>query len=367
MSDLSCTEIVYESSAIGYGDELSSCPVRAARDEKGRVVFPNDKTVGPLLCLGCGGPLTLRRQHQRARLNSATGTRTVFQVRAHFVHVGGVTSGQCSAESAEHATAKALLVQFPDHPMSFCCMGCGTERPFGSLPDGRRVLEQALDAGRLRVDVAILGVDNASVIGAIEVHHTHACDDSKLAVLQEQLAGCWCEVRAADVLSSLQCNCPVPVSCCPVEYCSTCVLQQRETLQRKRCRLLETLETTSIINTLESNLQWAQKELTRAVVQLQTTQQTLSLSRIGRGQSCTEHTLTFGRYSGVSLEILMKQDPRYVCWLATSPPGCNLPSDYLEAARKLTKGLCRRCACHMPTPTPEWKTLCLDCWQAGKH
>ena len=74
--------------------------------------------------------------------------------------------------------------------------------------------------------------------------------------------------------------------------------------------------------------------------------------------------LDFGRYRGVSLQALLREDPRYVLWLARGgSPDNPLQSGLVGQARILTRGkICRRCCVALPADNPSWKLECRECF-----
>lgn len=317
--------------------------VPVARDNNGQPTMTNAD--GPFTCYVCKGALVYRRLHRRSR-TSPTHT-TVFDVCGHFVHFG---PRQCHRESYQHKLAKELLLQrLP--PLWIHCSNCGNRTVFDKLPaDGDRVAEWTTENGR-RLDVGILS-STGELCGAIEVWHSHACDDSKLVDLQDLVGDAWCEVRAADVISQAGQGGGVIVATCSAMACPGCCeghAQQRET------KLLATKAETAALQAEAAAID--EKCAAERAMRLANTRQRL----IAMGGT---PVIEFGRYSGVSVPALLSEDPTYVIWLAkggTEDLHFVVPVDILKAARVLTKGLCKLCA--VPVDGPAWKTLCTDCYR----
>lgn len=178
---------------------------------------------GPFRCIGCGRPVVFRRAHKRTRSSSGV----TYCVRGHFAHAGTDSDGDACHETWFHAAAKALLVAFPTHPLRAVCAGCQTARPFDDVPTtGRRLAEfrfVAPGGGERIADVAVLADDDdGTLLGVIEVRHTHACDEAKLLDLCDALGTGWCEVSAVDVVECMRADLPIPILAHAAAGCETC-------------------------------------------------------------------------------------------------------------------------------------------------
>ena len=308
-------------------------PVAFAHNTQG--VLTDQDVDGPFTCLACNGKMVFRHTHKRTR--HTRGTTSTFEVRGHFFHTKATGCG----ETWVHHAAKVLLVQHPDHPFQSRCGTCGHVQPFAALPSGRRVAERPL--GSRTVDVAVLSEDDDTVVGAIEVHHTHACDDDRLMDLWNALGNRWWEVLAMDVVACVQQGVPIPVATHMHGLCPVCDRRRTDEMTSTTARLFQTRDAVQSLLDLH-------RETKRA-------DQLKRLVAMGG-----EHVLEFGKYRGVSLEALLTEDAAYVAWVAKGGGDvpCIIPSALVLAARSLLKGHCH--ACGVRVEGPDWKTLCKECW-----
>lgn len=135
-------------------------------------------------CAGCKGPLILR---------------CGAQVRPHFAHLKGAA---CSGETAEHAAAKRWVADhFASLAFASRCPRCGdASEPIRPRARGcSGILRAEIEApyGTYRLDVGIL--EDAHVVGAIEVWRTHAVPSDKRRMLSAVLRH-FIELRACDIL-----------------------------------------------------------------------------------------------------------------------------------------------------------------------
>ena len=75
------------------------------------------------------------------------------------------------------------------------------------------------------------------------------------------------------------------------------------------------------------------------------------------------HVLPFGKYRGVSLEVLSDEDPGYLLWMARAGSDVVMSAELVRVAQTLMRGRCQRCGDRLAGTVPEWKTLCLECWR----
>lgn len=218
---------------VGSNDERNLVPV--ARDHTGEPVAADTGSSGPFVCYGCDGPLVKRRAHKRSRGGgSANAGTTTFTVREHFVHVHG--DATCAPESRTHRAAKKWLVRHPDHPFMLRCGRCNGEGAFRQLPIGQRWVNEHPLVNRV-LDVALLD-EHGVVTGAVEVCHTHACDDDKLRDLCESLGTRWCEVAATDAVNAIITGKPIPVQTCAVDACKHCLDVEQQAARDRRARMI---------------------------------------------------------------------------------------------------------------------------------
>ena len=189
-------------------------------------------------------------------------------------------------------------------------------------------------------------------MGAIEVRHTHGCDDDKLMDLWETVNDRWCEVLAVDVVECMQRNLPIPIATHMQNLCPVCEERSRERATSTKARLLETRDRAEAVKrmTAELNSALEVESMERQHAERQ------RLIQLG-GQ----HILDFGKYRGVSLEALLTEDPAYVAWVAKGGGELyTVPSPLVLAARRIIQGHCRICGSAIDGPN--WKTLCKECW-----
>ena len=322
--------------------------VSMACDRNGVVTSVNEN--GPFTCLSCGSKMVFRHTHKRTRCTN--GVESTFEVRGHFYHVTTTTCG----ESWMHVAAKRLLMERPGHPLLSRCGGCKRQQAFDALPHGHRVLEYR--AGDRVIDIAILSVEDGAPIGALEVRHTHACDDAKLLDLYELLGNRWCEVLAVDVVQCILHGVPIPVATHMHELCNACHQLFLNGVSSTQTVLLQTREMVDKLRKQTDALEAAAKE--RLAVERQHRAQKKLTHLLSLGGI---HVLDFGKYRGVSLEAVMTEDPAYVAWVAKGGGGdinVLIPSRLVLAARTILRGHCH--VCGVTHDGPAWKTLCKECW-----
>ena len=303
--------------------------VTIARDVKTGSPTHVDTGNGAFTCFGCGGTLLFRRSHRR-HLGTSQGRRgycntSLIEVRGHFVHALHNDQKRCSRESWNHAAAKAIILHHPDYPLDFHCGECQTKKPFRFLPRGLRwVSEHRLgDAWGRVVDVALLDRHNR-VLGAVEVQHTHACDNEKCLDLCDAVGLGWCELRASDVLRCTREYVPIPVSVCAHGVCDVCTESRRIQLQGTRARIEQSRKQCEEIETLDQQLTailTARINSEEALRKTERYRQMLAISEDRNAppkfistttKNSTSPILEFGHYRGVRLDVVFEFDRRYV-------------------------------------------------------
>lgn len=195
-------------------EEYSEYPVRLAKGTCGPITAVCDGEKAT--CYECGSLVYARKEHKRRR------NGIDHMVRSHFFHKKG--GALCTGESIEHLAAKDALIH-NDFTFYMLCGGCGDR--IHVYIEGRRELETVWNGFRLDVGV----FQDTTVVGAIEVLHTHAMENAKMeAMTSNGLA--WCEVYSKDVLSGEK---NIPCVRCAVPYCDSCK-QNMDNDAEKHCR-----------------------------------------------------------------------------------------------------------------------------------
>lgn len=173
------------------------CDIFYARTADGPVsasdppAFYNGKA---LTCYECGNPLHRKKQHKRKR------NGIVYDVREHFAHNPG-SSCSGTAESVEHKAAKHVVVKMAkEWRFQGQCSDCRRAIPVEiARPEHNLETEVSWMDGKYRLDVAVIDPSTAKVVGAVEVLHKHAFDETKAGDMTDGGLA-WCEVKASDVL-----------------------------------------------------------------------------------------------------------------------------------------------------------------------
>jgi hypothetical protein len=226
--------------------------------------------------------------------------------------------------------AKELLAAHPDYPMRFVCGSCSSEKVFDFIPTGRlwktehRVLSGGGASCRI-LDIAVLE-PSGQYCGAVEICDTHPCEDEKLLELTDLVGNRWCELDAQTVVDCIADGLPIPIRTAPSIACDVCSRVEQRVRHRLRSRGLACVRLQQLlasnaraiqeVRTLKAELRQQQSERVRAERErcaARALQQ--MLQRSGEG----DHILTFGKYAGVSLDVLVTEDRAYVEWLA----GCD--------------------------------------------
>lgn len=126
-----------------------------------------------LTCLCCNGCLVLRGAHKRTR------NGIEHPVNAHFMHKT-CRPASCTNESIEHKYAKAKAKQGAlNGSLTFVhtCDACKERIP---IAFGATDAREEVPFGKFRLDVGLID-SGGSVVGAIEIFHTHALDEGRRA------------------------------------------------------------------------------------------------------------------------------------------------------------------------------------------
>jgi hypothetical protein len=157
-----------------------------------RLVSPEEARKGAVYaCPSCDSPVDLHAGDKKRR---------------HFHHRAGASS--CTSESVLHLSAKRLVVQAVDDWLAggqapvfvrTCARPDCAEQTKQPMPKkvGRAAAEHRLRTGHV-ADVALLARAAELPVGVIEIHFTHAVDDTKAF----ELGVPWIEVEAEQVCSS---------------------------------------------------------------------------------------------------------------------------------------------------------------------
>lgn len=134
---------------------------------------------GPLTCYGCGGALAFKEYYRGA-------TRVV----PHFQH----THGSC--EGAAHKMGKLLAAT---KPFTWLVRASCGHLHRVELPGVPQLCEMqwCFEGQTYQLDVPL--VADGVIVGAIEVHDSHACSEAKRDAMTRGLSF-WIEVEAADLL-----------------------------------------------------------------------------------------------------------------------------------------------------------------------
>lgn len=175
--------------------------------------------------------------------------------------------------------------------------------------------ERFVAAVQRHLDVAVVDATDA-VVGAIEVCHTHACDDAKLHDLTDAFGDRWCEVIAADVISAV-------ATCAETRCCPTCMLHRLERHLRTGTHIAELRDRTALETALN-------EALPKHTVVLQRAQQRRNLLRANG----TPPVLEFSPYRAITLGAVWEHDPAYVDAPALRFEGSNaaVSAEVLQAA-----------------------------------
>ena len=267
-------------------------------------------------------------------------TYLTFHVRGHFSHKASKIS--CNKETQLHATAKALLIKKPNRNFIFRCSKCSTEKVVEfrhwSPTNSFRVQEFYVPDIKRVLDVAILNKnDKEALMGAIEVCHTHACDDEKLLDLEAHLKGLWLEVFAKDVIEAYLRDVCIPIATCSAGMCDVCNNSFNKRLEEQKSRLLIAREKTNEMKKIGDELEEEIKQQALCALENKRRKFIIDSTHINGTR------LEFGKYKGTVLEVLIKEDPRYCLWLSSNPKDLEycIPKNVVSKAKALTRGFCQ--------------------------
>lgn len=112
-------------------------------------------------CIDCGSPVLPRM-----------GTKRVF----HFAHK---TKSNCKGETSAHKHCKHLLQQNLDKlSFSSACIKCSQEQQFNDTESIVGIQEYPWK--QYKIDVAMIDKNTKTMVGALEVYHTHRSTQTKL-------------------------------------------------------------------------------------------------------------------------------------------------------------------------------------------
>jgi len=182
------------------------------------------KKDGPFSCICCDGEMVLKR-----------GTLK----RSHFAH----KTSECihkngGIESIEHEYAKQIMA-FSLTKWLFIqrCQECkndhkpprrlGTENSFTTSLEERITINNQV----FTLDVGIFW--NESLVGGIEIRHTHAVPEQKRNILQKSL-DMYYEVNATRIIEAFENDCFVCIDEYTIPTCTSCI-KQKEWKQKRKC------------------------------------------------------------------------------------------------------------------------------------
>ena len=345
------------------------------------------------------------RQHPRVR-GGAT-----FTVRAHFRHRNAPSCGE-TGESAEHHAAVDAF-RFHAFTYQWVCRRCRIVADI-AIP-GMAAIEQAwtYDGRRYRLDIGFMSQD--TVVGAVEVWHTHQTVGQKL---QDLIASglAWCEVRAADVHAAiLRGDFRLRAMACTFDECLSCIARDveadkskllaahQETIRQLRhavtsadatltnvrqvfdnsesdlrgelsqtqeaCetirRRIAGIRSEANVNMLTGIIKWATEQLEFPAE--------VDMSNFDDIVAEPELILKFGKHKGLHMDRLWEARDPYIVWIAgfkyntfegnlpvPSQTGHQPPSVQRQRARELLTGHCY--VCFKPV-NADWKKRCPDCYR----
>jgi hypothetical protein len=390
----------------GDGTCEDVCYARGQRGPVDAAKWTDDD--GLLSCYACGSEMCHVRQRSRVRGG------VTFIVRAHFRHKSAPSCGN-TGESAEH---QAAIDAFRFHAFTYqwVCRRCKKVADL-EIP-GTAAIEQAWthDGRRYRLDVGFMS--QGTVVGAVEVWHTHQTVGQKL---QDLIASglAWCEVRAADVHAAIRRGdfC-LRAIVCAFDVCPSCIARDVEAGKSKllaahqesirqlrtavlsadatlsnfredfdqieselRAELSKTQEACEIIrrritgirsdanvNMLTGIIEWATEQLEFPAE--------VDMAHFNEIVTEPELILTFGKHRGLHINRLWEARDPYIVWIAGFKYNAfegNRPvptqTDHQpsgaqrQRARELLTGHCY--VCFEPV-NADWKKRCPDCYRTSR-
>jgi len=379
-----------------FGDVLwARCPIGP--------VFANAAR-GPVTCYGCDAALSFVKQHKRSR----GGIR--FDVRPFYRHTSHLSHSNCSNESIEHKAAKDAVIKHKERlAYVFRCDDCGKEQPWYVNAKNCTYAEEVTwntDSARFQLDVGIVSPEG-SVIGAVEILHSHAISNEKVQALTDANIE-WCEVTSKRVLQAVQTESfRVLITRCTYTICCECMEKLRSAefarMDDERDRMArQSVYTMNTRNSIVQKIHTDWHKLRGHVsvdlhdakwLELVSDTTKFAAERatqlgIGDSEEVPNDVLegklllTFGKYKGLTLEKVREIDWRYTLWLAGYDFGRldhkkravkrsadgrgveHIPREIECEARDLVSGKCVKCADDIENwDTNQWKTVCSDCWR----
>ena len=357
-----------------------------------------------LTCLSCEGCLVFRKPHKRTRAGSE------YQVCAHFMHKTG-RPASCTNESIEHKCAKAKAAQGAvNGSLTFVhtCDACKERIPISFRATYAR---EEVPFGKFRLDVGLIGADS-SVVGAIEIFHTHALDETKVDALNANENLAWIEVTSTSILDAIEGNGTGPVT---IEVRRSAMSERRglraicwgcrdtaENTRRRRMHEAESVRIDTQVDRLhieqERKLvvelrelaqaeeakvcavalrheQQARLELARRVRELMEADTAEARHNVDRLTELVTHpTLVFpsGKHVGEHFDDVWHDDPAYIAFVAGFNPRCRqygrpapaskqhgFGKQMVQRARECLQGACYLCG---EETGEDWKTWCTRCY-----
>lgn len=153
-----------------------------AKHETDGVMFAANYKEGKVFCYECNEQLSFVPQHVRNGSN----------VVAYFRHL---TRSQCGGEGVEHKVAKQLLVKYSDVIKFNVVCPCKSSVPHTLEGD---YIEE-VSWRDYRFDIGVKQKD--TIVGAVEVCHSHAIQSEKVRALNESNI-VWYEVSAKSIIDA---------------------------------------------------------------------------------------------------------------------------------------------------------------------
>jgi Competence protein CoiA-like family len=165
-------------------------PLAQDRDT-GRVTSAGEALHGFYDCLDCGVRVVAKKGRQR---------RHHFAAVPASVPAWGACRSASAPESDKHRSAKLhVAAHVGDTDFVVACSKCDGPALTVSFVGPQYAAKVELTIGPFRVDVAVVDTTTGVPVAAIEVVHTHACDDNKLRHFRDANVPIL-EVSADDVL-----------------------------------------------------------------------------------------------------------------------------------------------------------------------
>lgn len=349
--------------------------------------------------------MVFRKAHKRTRAGSE------YQVCAHFMHKT-CRPASCTNESVDHKCAKAKAAQGAlNGSLMFVhtCDVCKERIPITFRATSAR---EEVPFGKFRLDIGLID-GGGSVVGAIEIFHTHALDEMKVDALNANENLAWIEVTSTSILDAMEGEGTGPVS---IEVRRSAMSERRgrravcwgcrdtaEDTRRRRMHEAESVRIDTQVDRLkieqERKLEAELRELARAeeakvcAVALRHNQQArLELARRVRelveadaadvrhnvdrlADLVTDPDLVFpsGKHVGERFEDVCDEDTAYIAFVAGFDPrrrqyGKPVPAkhlhgfgkEFVQRAVEYLQGACYLCG---EETGEDWKTWCRRCYR----